>query len=438
MTAAAAHRPARPARAGAILALGATALAALVYWGLGPRPKGRAWWEPKGSLARALAETSLAPVVEETVVALLVFGLAAAALAAAVFATTRSAFARFAAVSSVVATLLFVFYALEASFVWSFFRWRWSASLALLALALGAAATAPLLAAAWLRLGWVARVATYLPLFLLVLAFERNVTGTDPSLRFAISPWPFVQIFGLEVGAALLGALVLGVGLGLFALARAGAAAGAAHWALGALVAAALPAGALLLAAERELLPVPAGARAALLLAAASAAVFAVAATAWLRGRTDERARRALAWSVGGALVLAPIALGQVLARLDYTETRNVRAQRIIDALERHRERAAAYPDKLSELVAAGDLEQVPSPRIGFPGFSEQAFVYQNFGDSYLLEFSAPRWIQCAYNPPYDEYEGEEPEDAEDVSDDGAGAAGEGAWSCPSKPPELW
>ena len=65
-----------------------------------------------------------------------------------------------------------------------------------------------------------------------------------------------------------------------------------------------------------------------------------------------------------------------------------------------------------------------------------QEFVYQNFGESYLLEFSAPRWIQCAYNPPYREDEGEAAEEgAAAEPDDGMGR---GEWSCPSKPPELW
>ena len=130
---AAGARPGWPALAGWVLALAAVGFAAWVYWGLGPRAKSRDWWEPKASVARALSETSLAPLVEELPVALGGFGLAALALAAAVFATTRSAVARFLAVFGVLATLCFVFYAVEARFVWSFFRWRWSASLALFA-----------------------------------------------------------------------------------------------------------------------------------------------------------------------------------------------------------------------------------------------------------------------------------------------------------------
>lgn len=421
-------RRAGPTLAAPAFTAASVALAGLVYFGLGPRPKARAWWEPSGGLARALADTSLAPLVEDTGVALGILGVAAAALAAAVFAATRSALARWLAVSAGIAALSFAFYALEARFVWLFFRWRWTLSLVLVALAVGAAATAPLLASSWLRLGWRARVASYLPVLVAVLAVERNVTGTNPALRFAISPWPFVQIFGLETVAAALGALALGVGLGLAAAARAGAA--AAFWGLGASSAAAFPAGAIGLAAWSELLPVPAGARASAALAAASVAAFALAASFGRAGRGELAARRALPIALGGALVLAPVALGQTLARLDYVETRDQRAQAIIDALERQRARTGAYPEALSELVGTGELEAVPAPRIGFAGLAAPAFGYQNFGESYLLEFSAPRWVQCAYSPPFAEDEEEE--------EDGGGDAGAGEWSCPSKPPELW
>ena len=83
-------------------------------------------------------------------------------------------------------------------------------------------------------------------------------------------------------------------------------------------------------------------------------------------------------------------------------------------------------------MVDAGELEEIPRPRIGFALLSQQEFLYQSFGTGYILEFSAPRWIQCAYNPPYqDEYE-EEYEEDEELEDLG------GAWSCPSRPPELW
>jgi hypothetical protein len=103
----------------------------------------------------------------------------------------------------------------------------------------------------------------------------------------------------------------------------------------------------------------------------------------------------------------------------------------VIDTLQVHYEREFIYPERLEELVGSGDLTELPRPQIGFSFLSQQDFRYQSFGTSYVLEFSAPRWIQCAYNPPYlDEYEEEEEE--EELEDLG------GSWSCPSKPPELW
>jgi hypothetical protein len=131
--------------------------------------------------------------------------------------------------------------------------------------------------------------------------------------------------------------------------------------------------------------------------------------------------------ALGGLLAALPLVAGQALTRVDYSLTRDGRAQQVIDALAAQREKTGEYPDALSELVDAGLLEAVPRPHIGFG--DSQEFVYQNFGESYLLEFSAPRWIQCAYNPPYELAPGEEPEDGEELG---------GAWSCPQKPPELW
>jgi hypothetical protein len=433
---AAGARPRWPALAGWILTFLAVGFAAWVYWGLGPRAKTREWWEPKASVARTLSETSLAPLVEDLPTALGGFGLASLALAAAVFATTRSAVARFLAVFGVLATLCFVFYSVEARFVWSFFRWRWSGSLALFSLVVAAALTAPLLAASWLRRPWPLRIALYLPVLLAVLVYERNVTGTDPSLRFALSPWPVIQVFGLELVAACLGAAAMGVGIGLAAVARARRGGGAWLWLLGALAAALLPVLALGLAAFQELLPFSAGPGFFALLGCASLLTFAVAASLGLGGDGERTSERALIWSVGGVLVLAPIALGQVLARLDYVATRDGHAREIIDALDRYRAREGAFPDALPQLVEAGDLESIPLPRIGFAPLTDQEFVYQNFGESYLLEFSAPRWIQCAYNPPYLEDEEEAVE--EGALDDGDESLGSGQWSCPSKPPELW
>ena len=267
-----------------------------------------------------------------------------------------------------------------------------------------------------------------------MLVYERNVTGTDPALRFAISPWPVVQIFGLELGAACLGALVTGVGIGLAAVARARSGGGAALWALGAAAAALLPVCALGLAALQELLPFAAGPGFFALLAGASLAAFALAASLGLRRRLRaHRARAALVWSVGGVLVLrADRPRPGARAHRLHHDPRRPRPgdHRRPGPLSRARGRVSGRARRSSSRPATS--RTIPVPRIGFRLLTDQEFVYQNFGESYLLEFSAPRWIQCAYNPPY----------LEDEAERGAGRDGEtsatGEWSCPSKPPELW
>ena len=156
-----------------------------------------------------------------------------------------------------------------------------------------------------------------------------------------------------------------------------------------------------------------------------------LAATVGVGRSSGGLAHRAQIWALGGLLLGLPLLIGQTLTRLDYTTTRDDRAQQVIDALQRHFEKESLYPEELRELVDAGELEEIPRPRIGFAFLSDQDFIYQSFGTGYLLEFSAPRWIQCAYNPPYPEDYAEE-EEEEDLGDLG------GSWSCPSKPPELW
>ena len=413
---------------GSALTAAAVAYVALLHHGLGPilSQGGDRWWAPRGFLL-PLAPDSFA-------LGLLLFGGIGVALTAAIFLTTRSAVARFVGVWQVLAVALIVSFSLGSSVAWSFFHWRWTASMLLLAAAVAAAATAPWLAASWRRLpGW-ARAATYLPLFLAIVAYERNVTGTDPQLPFAISPWPVVQVFGLDAPASFLAVLWLAVGAGLALLgweraprlARAALAVGAA---------AAVPALWLAAGASFGLLPFRTGGR--MLAAVVLLPLLALGATALALRRRPAAALRAAAatLALGGLLAALPLGVGQSLTLADYAETRNHRAQQVIDALGRFIEREGQYPDGLDELVAAGDLERIPRPRIGFGLLSDADFTYQNFGTSYLLEFSAPRWVQCAYNPPWAEEDFTEEERAELEADD---VELGGSWSCPSRPPELW
>jgi hypothetical protein len=156
-----------------------------------------------------------------------------------------------------------------------------------------------------------------------------------------------------------------------------------------------------------------------------AAAIFGIA-TLWVAEDRGALRRRARWLAVGVALTGIPLLAGQSLARLDYHVTRERHAREIIDALDRYMERESLYPDALADLVAAGDIGGIPKPAIGFGFLYDASFRYQSFGTSFILEFAAPRWVECAYTPPYAD---EDDEDAEPLGE---------AWSCPSQPPELW
>lgn len=451
---------ARRALPGALLLAAVLAYVAFVYFGLGPAPDGiaRDWWQPRGFLR---GSALLAPFGENARLAITVLWLPAIAIAAGTFVATRSALVRTLALAGALTCGLFLLYALRSPGpqIWAFFRWRGSAVMLSLAFVTAAAAAAPLLAASWLRLGWAARAATFAPALGGTALVHTHVTGTDPTLPFAVSPWPVLTVFGLDFVATPLAGFFAVAAVALAAwrwrarrprvagagIAAAAAAAGAALW----------------------LEPTPDGVLAgALALSALALAVAAHAAGGRSAGARTAAGRVALA----AMLVGLPLLVGRLWASLDYRETRDARAQRIIDGLAAYYAREGGYPEDLRQLVAARDLDAVPRPRIGLEALAPQEFVYQNFGTDYLLEFTAPGWTQCAYSPPWSDdgesdplasdagYAADETEDPADGADpadgdgeapladeaDDPGAADEaaeslpGEWSCPSKPPELW
>lgn len=406
------------------------AYTAAVHHGVGPAKPGAGdlWYTPTHFLFDSDFGYAL---VDPPGLAFLTLGLPALLLLIGVTLFTRSASAIAIAISCVFATQLFVFYGVLAPFPWQFFGWSASVVLLLIALALGFAIAAPLLAGSWLRLRWPLRIATYLPFVLFIITFLRNATGTDPTLPFAISPWPAVPVFGLEVGALFIAIGLVGTAVGVTGIAKADGARGRIALAvIGGLLA---PAVLLLVGSGLSLFPFRVGPPLIVVMSSACAIAIAAAARLFLRGRQESLALRARRIAVGAILLGFPLVAGQAWAYLDYYVTREFRAREIIDALEAHRERETLYPDSLEELVEAGDLDAIPEPEVGFDLLYDGRFEYQSFGSSYLMEFPAPRWVQCAYTPAavYDEDEAEEYEDEteEDLGE---------SWSCPSRPPELW
>jgi hypothetical protein len=422
--------------------------ALFIHHGIGPGPTGveLRWYEPRGFL---LQWKWLAWAFGTTPRLIVVLTLPAVALSFAVVAATASALARALSVIGVVATALYLFYGDYATRIWEWFGWRGSAVLALTAVCVGLALTAPLLAASWLRLRWPARVAVYLPFVFGVIAFLRNATGTDPSLRFNLSPWPAVPVFGIEVAGLFVAAWLLGVALGLRGAAawRRGPG-GAARLALGVALGVAVPLALLAAGSRLSLFPFRVGRAEYLASALVCALAIGLAASLGVRGEAEATRERSRCSAVGAALVLLPILTGQAWARFDYWVTREQRAREIIDALQAWFDREGLYPDELEELVASRDLDEIPRPAIGFGLLYDGEFRYRSFGTSFLLEFPATRWVECAYTPAYEDEEGEDA-DYDEASggerapgegaagDEGDGALGE-AWSCPSKPPELW
>ena len=285
--------------------------AVLVHYGVGPINQGREWhwYTPRSFL---LDVDLLYPVFESVGRALVGVGIPAAALAILVIGLCRSAVGRALALASLVAVLLFVFYGVQAPFVWNFFHWRASAVLSLMALVVGFSLAAPWLAQSWLRLSWPLRLLVYLPIVFAVFAFVRNATGTDESLLYSISPWPAVPVFGIEVGALFVAAWLVGTGVGLRAIALPG---GWPRRLAGLLLAVALPVLLLWFGSWLGLFPFLAGPRT--FLGAALATALSIAVAAAVRRGGDRLRQRARHLLVGAALIGIPLISSEAVARYD-------------------------------------------------------------------------------------------------------------------------
>jgi hypothetical protein len=303
-------------------------------------------------------------------------------------------------------------------------------------LAMGFSVMSPALSQSWMRRGWVLRVLLYVPIAFAIIALVRNATGTDETMPANLSPWPGISIIGLEMGAYTIAGALLGLALGLGALSQMGKR--PAVVLLGVLAGVIFPA----IWFQQRFSNTEAGA----LIGMAILTAVVLGLSSITRGgeRAAVLARRAAYFTLGGALVVAPIFAGRAWADADYTVNKFVRARVATNALAKYYEKEGVYPEELSELTAQGYLDELPRPRVGFDllydvGFlPPNEFSYRGLGSSYVLEFNSTEWVQCAYNPPWSataggEYE-EEYEEEYEGEDDESGEA----WSCPDTRPELW
>ena len=413
--------------AGTISLAAVLGYAALMYSGVGPFLGSEVWWQPRSFML----DTWLTDLFEERIkLGIAAMTAPAVLLTILIFPATRSSLVRTLGLAGALAAALFLFYGLRdpGPMIWTFFGWRGSAVILWISLVVAAAAFAPLLAGSWLRRGWPSRLILYLPIFAALVIVERSATGTNPALPFNISPWPVITVFGTELIDTLIVGILACAALATasFGLRRRSPAACALGIAVGVAVPIAwvsfrLPGGVTLLGT------------------ALAISAVAVAVASRVAGTVEAGLRSGAGQTACGAILVAlPLFVGQGWVQLDYRETRDVRAETIIDALGAFYERKDLYPEDLDELVASKDLAAVPRPRIGFPFIVDEDFTYQNFGTDYLLEFSAPGWVMCGYNPPWQDDPDAEEEEDEEPAEEGGEPWLPGAWSCPSKPPALW
>lgn len=409
---------------------------AAVYYeflGAGATPSERAqhvdWWKPAG-WARSLDWAALKPLQEigadtvqarhegrfepRSLVPLALFAAPIAGATALGFAMFLGAAIRAGLLALGLTLSAFSYYGWLDVETWQDYGWRWPAVLVTTSLYLAIFALAPALVAAVRRRPWPAQAAALLAFVLPIWLLSIEVTGTNPTLQWNLSPWPTVTLYGF---------LLFGLGFGVIhvassaGLAVRGTRNGAVNLALGALAAAVVALALHRIAFEQATV---------LRLVALALPAALIVALAGRRAATRRPA--ATAYLTAGILLIAAVKAGQVHAEWFLAHARDEIAPKVIAAIESFHARADAYPAELAALVPE-HLPAIEQPHVGWLDWDEEVFTYTDLGGSFLLEFSGPLWVQCAYSPAYEE---------EKAGEAAAGERLEAAWSCERKPPRLW
>ncbi|MFQ5699137.1 MAG: hypothetical protein ACE5IL_12730 [Myxococcota bacterium] len=436
------------------------------YEGLGPGPgpsdliEDLEWWRPAGFAHTWALFAGLERLAEGggrgALVALGLFWLPAVAMLAWGLRLFRSAILRTWATTSFLLLLILSYYGYLAEGVWRFFEWRSVAVAATFAGVVASALFAPSLVRGALARSRVWTALALAGTFAGVFLLSTEITGTNSEMRFNLSPWPVVTLFGLLLIGSAIATFHVAAGLGTWLAARLGGPRGLTAGAL----AAALVAAALTPAVLHD------PGAGALVAASLLSAGYAVARCRLGPKGGAEAARRGLQVAAAGAFVFLAIQVSNRAAIVFQTTARNRTATQVLVAVEAYRKAHGSYPDHLRDLVPEF-FKEVPRPRIGLILDDDDRFLYRNLGDSYLLEFNSVEWVQCGYSPPYDvaEYSDEDSEDEAGApeydlpegfgggDDEGSEQAKpmdpdlkavladfglEGAWNCENAPPKLW
>jgi hypothetical protein len=235
--------------------VGFLALALLYYefLGPGPTPSERAqdlpWWRPAGwayELDAPVIGTfqSLGSDHQQARRELrwdwggpLLFGLFAlppVALTVLGFRLFAGVLARALLLASGLTLCAFVYYGWLDPLTWREYSWRWPIALFVTAGYLSVFALAPALVRAARARSPAVQAAALLVFFVPVYVLSTEVTGTDPSLEWNLSPWPVITLYGFLLFGLLFGVIHLAAGVGLLARERLGGATGVAVGSAGA------------------------------------------------------------------------------------------------------------------------------------------------------------------------------------------------------------
>jgi hypothetical protein len=441
--------------------VGVTALAVFYYFffGAGPSPSEYVddlpWWRPWGTalhwpplmglaqMARAGFPKAWLPIGLGCLVPLVVFAIGWRVLRGAV---SRAVLAFLCALMCV-----FVYYGLRAEQVWRFFEWRFLAVAASFCGVVIAILFAPSLYDAAQKRSRPVALLLALGALVGIFLLSTEVTGTNSSMQFNISPWPIVTLFGFLLVGAQIAALEASTAAVTLARTRIPGIGGALAGIAGGLVVAGI--------ASEFIFSDARGRVSLVFLALVFGAVAAV-----LRLPEDAGRRGLLRLAIGAVILIAILGSAQVAGSFQ-RRTRDVTALQVLDALEAYKKGNGQYPDKLDGLVPKY-LAAIPRPEIGLIRDEDDRFTYSNYGDSYALEFASVLWVQCQYSPPY-EFASADPNEKEEepdvpTKDDEAGGKPDvsapkapteddlalkatlaqhglnGSWSCPKEPPKLW
>ena len=355
-----------------------------------------------------------------------------------------------------VATLgmgIFLYYGYTSLGVWRFFGFHFPVVALSFAAVVAFILFAPSLLWAALRLSALLTAAALAAVLAVIFLLSTEITGTDPWMRFNISPWPVVSLFALLLLGSWLAAVHGAAGLGAWLASRLGGGGGIA---LGTLAAVAVG-GALSFAIFES----PGW----LVLASIVGVSASYAIVCELSGRRDrdEAGRMALVRLGAGAFLFVAIWVSDRAATAYHLTARNDTATQVLVAIEAYGEKNSVFPDELEELVPEYFAE-VPRPRMGL--IPDDEFTYTNFGDSYALEFASVKWVQCGYSPRFEYASYDEDELAEEEADDEepepwevdtpdvaavppspeelaleallAEQGLDGSWNCATTPPDIW